>query len=403
MKVLILNGAFAKQNETEALALSRGNIAFSGIRFQEKIIGGFKENGVDYEALSAPFIAPWKGKGAMFFKGFTEPQDEYTYVKFCNIWGIRNISRAKALKKKLKNFIRLNDEEKVIVITSPHTPFLKAAAYAKRKDPRIKINLIVPDLPAYMNLVSKVSPIYKIAKKFDISRFNKLCKKIDSFMLLTEHMKDKLPINDKPYFVCEGIVENDVLEKNQLKKQELEKDGLKYIVYTGGTGEKYGIKNLVDAFLLTKDESYRLVICGRGDSDEYINSCAEKDGRIMAFGLVTPSVALEWALKADVLVNPRQNNEEYTKYSFPSKNLDYLASGNKTICYMLDGMKPIYKSFVISPKDDTPAALALAIENALADNDNSRYNEFVSYAEELKAPNVCNKIIETTLNTNGRI
>jgi glycosyltransferase involved in cell wall biosynthesis len=396
MKVLILNGAFAKQNETEALAMSNGNIAFSGIRFQEKIIGGFKDIGADYISLSAPFIAPWKGKGAMFFKGFTEEQNEHTYVNFCNVWGIRNISRAEAIKKKIKDFIKLDDEEKIIVITSPHTPFLQAAAYAKKKDPRIKINLIVPDLPQFMNLSAKVSFIYKIAKKYDISRFDKLLKKIDTFMLLTEQMADALKIKDKPYFVSEGIIENDIFERSQLGKAEIASDGLKYIVYTGVTAEKYGAKNLVNAFLKTTNKDYRLVICGRGDSDEYIREMAQGDARIMPLGLVPPSVAYEWVLKANVVVNPRQNNEEYTKYSFPSKNLEYLASGNSTVCYMLDGMKPIYKDFVNSPSDDSIEALADAIESALNSDSEKKYQDFIRYADTLKAPYVCNKIIEIT-------
>ena len=128
---------------------------------------------------------------------------------------------------------------------------------------------------------------------------------------------------------------------------------------------------------------------------------AQGDARIMPLGLVTPSVAYEWVLKADVVVNPRQNNEEYTKYSFPSKNLEYLASGNATICYMLDGMKPIYKNFVNFPSDDSIEALTEAIENALNSDNGEKYQEFVKYSDTLKAPYVCNKIIEITFN--GRI
>ena len=401
MKVLILNGAFAKQNEAEALSMSRGKMGFSNIRFQEKIIGGFRDAGVDYVSLSAPFIAPWKGKGKMFFKGFTEPQNEHTYVNFCNVWGIRNISRAKAIKKKIKDFIRLDEREKIIVITSPHTPFLKAAAYAKKKDPRIKINLIVPDLPQFMNLKAKVSLVYKIAKKYDVSRFNKLLKKIDSFMLLTEQMADALNIKDKPYFVSEGIIENDIFEEAASKKAEITRDESKYIVYTGGTAEKYGAKKLVKAFLRTTDPSYRLVVCGRGDSDDYIREMARSDSRIMPLGLVSPSVAYEWVLKANVVVNPRQNNEEYTKYSFPSKNLEYLSSGNPTVYYLLDGMKPIYKDFAISPENNSTDALTKAIEDAINSDNGEKYQEFIKYSDTLKAPYVCKKILEITFQ--GRI
>ena len=37
-------------------------------------------------------------------------------------------------------------------------------------------------------------------------------------------------------------------------------------------------------------------------------------------------------------VNPRQNNEEFTKYSFPSKTMEYLASGVPVVAYKLDGI-----------------------------------------------------------------
>ena len=49
---------------------------------------------------------------------------------------------------------------------------------------------------------------------------------------------------------------------------------------------------------------------------------------------------------ADVLVNPRPNNEEYTKYSFPSKNIEYLMTGKPVVAYMLDGMPAHYKKFL---------------------------------------------------------
>ena len=45
--------------------------------------------------------------------------------------------------------------------------------------------------------------------------------------------------------------------------------------------------------------------------------------------------------QADVLVNPRQNDDEYTKYSFPSKNIEYLrpfAKQNTSNAFILFGM-----------------------------------------------------------------
>lgn len=59
------------------------------------------------------------------------------------------------------------------------------------------------------------------------------------------------------------------------------------------------------------------MICGIGDSEKAIREAAEKDFRISFLGQLPRSEVLEWQKQATVLVNPRQNNEEFTKYSFP--------------------------------------------------------------------------------------
>jgi len=345
MKVLFLCGVFAEENEAEIISHANRAVEYSANRFQEKLICGFWEHGYNCSVLSAPFIGAYpSGSDIMFFKGFKESQDKYDYVNFCNIWGIRNASRSSSLKARMESFIEDEDEEKLIVVYSPHTPFLQAAVYAKKKDPRIKITIIVPDLPQYMNLNSKISIVYKVGKKYDIAKFEKLLVEVDSFVVLTEPMKDVLKVGDRPCIVVEGIVETDVFEINKQKKALLQKEeGIKYIVYTGKMNEKFGVKLLVDAFMLMEGSEYRLILCGRGDMDAYIKEQCGKDRRIVALGQVTPEVAQEWVLKADVLVNPRPNNEEYTKYSFPSKNIEYLASGNPVVTYMLDGMTEWYR------------------------------------------------------------
>lgn len=398
MKVLFLCGVFATENEKEIISHANRAVEYSANRFQEKLICGFLEQGYDCSVLSAPFIGAYPvGSNIMFFKGFQEHQDKYEYVNFCNIWGFRNASRAASLKVGMKSFIEADDAEKLIVVYSPHTPFLQAAVYAKKKDPRIKITIVVPDLPQYMNLNSKISIVYKLGKKYDIAKFEKLLVEVDSFVVLTEPMKDVLKVGDRSYIVVEGIVETDIFETNKQKKALLKKEeGIKYIVYTGKMNEKFGTKLLVDAFRLLDGSDLRLVLCGRGDMDTYIHEQCTKDSRIIALGQVTPNVAQEWVLKADVLVNPRPNNEEYTKYSFPSKNVEYLASGNPVVAYMLDGMTERYRDYI----NEVPAGGETELKNtieAVLQRGNAQDAEptFFEYARNnLSCSKVADRIVE---------
>lgn len=49
--------------------------------------------------------------------------------------------------------------------------------------------------------------------------------------------------------------------------------------------------------------------------------------------------------KATLLINPRPSNEEFTKYSFPSKNLEYMASGTPLLATDLPGIPAEYKRY----------------------------------------------------------
>jgi len=49
--------------------------------------------------------------------------------------------------------------------------------------------------------------------------------------------------------------------------------------------------------------------------------------------------------KATLLINPRDGVEEFTKYSFPSKTIEYLSSGTPTILYKLKGIPEEYYNY----------------------------------------------------------
>lgn len=242
-----------------------------------------------------------------------------------------------------------------------------------------------------MNLNANRSRFYDFAKSYDIAVMTRLMKEVDSFVLLTAQMKDVLPVGDKPCAVIEGIVTAEELKAQHAEK---EADGLVRVVYTGKLSEKFGVKHLIDAFCMLEDPSYRLILCGRGDCEAYIAEKSAVDSRICYQGQVTAAEAKQWTAKADVLVNPRRNDEEYTKYSFPSKNVEYLLSSNPVVAYMLDGMPETYRSFMTIVPDDRTESLAQAIAMADPVLALQKYHSFHSYAgEKLTAKAVAKTIL----------
>ena len=249
--------------------------------------------------------------------------------------------------------------------------------------------MVVPDLPQYMNLNESKRGIYDICKKIDIRHMEKFIAKVDSFVLLTEPMKDVLKIGDRPYIVVEGIVDVDSYKPKTINATY---DGITRIVYAGKMNIKFGIKDLVDSFMRIEDSNYRLILCGDGDARAYVEEKAVIDKRIEYKGMVTATKAREYIDMADVLVNPRPNNDEYTKYSFPSKNIEYLLTGKPVVAYMLDGMPNIYSKFIYVIKLGNGETFEKTlIEASKRERQSPSFHE---YAEEhLQASKIVNEII----------
>jgi glycosyltransferase involved in cell wall biosynthesis len=169
-------------------------------------------------------------------------------------------------------------------------------------------------------------------------------------------MAEALKIEDKPYMVMEGIC------TSQIDNSKIKKDSkLKTIMYSGSLRYRFGIKNLLDAFSLIKDDNYRLILCGSGDMDDEINQLAKEDKRIIFKGYTRREDVLKRQRESTLLINPRQNNEEFTKYSFPSKTMEYMASGTPVLMYKLDGIPDEYNKYLDYVSDDTIEGLKNSI------------------------------------------
>lgn len=369
MDILLLCGYFEPKYQEEISRKTKTWVENAANTFQQRLIAGLRAQDVNLEVVSAPFIGPWPtAYEDMLFKSFEagESAENVQYIPFNNIWGYRNISRTAALKKRVRDFARKSEaEKKAIIVYCPHTPFLEAAVYGKQLDDSIHIHMVVPDLPQYMNLSKEAHPIYDFFKKIDIQKMNRLIAQVDSFMLLTKHMAGKLHVGKRPYIVVEGITDtkNIPAEKEERGKK---------VAYAGKLVEAFGVKRLIEAFEMIGDQGATLHICGGGELKPYVEEMCKKDSCIRYYGVVSAERANEILQNADVLVNPRQNDDEYTKYSFPSKNIEYLMTGKAVVAYMLDGIPEIYRTFFNVPESNETNSLARAIRTALNESSESQ-------------------------------
>lgn len=368
---LFIGGIFPESYKDEIINNSKTNIQYAANNFQLALIDGLSHHlGAKLDLINLPFVGSYpkhykKIKIPKFTFKFNE-LDNNLNVNFLNIWGYKNVSRYLNLKKNLSKWCEKNVEsEKIIFIYSVHNPFLKAAVSLKIKY-NLKICLIAPDLPEYMNLGKKKNAIFNYLKLYDMKKIDENIQFIDYFVVLTEFMMNKLVKKNKPYIVVEGIIDQNLFEKisasDLLEKKSKSK---KIMLYTGTLDRKYGILKLVQLFNEIEEKNLQLIIYGEGDSKKEIQHICEKDNRIKFKGLVSREEILYQQSIADVLINPRSSKEEYTKYSFPSKNIEYMASGTPILTAELKGMPKEYLEYVYLIDEETNEAMKKSITDAL--------------------------------------
>ena len=214
----------------------------------------------------------------------------------------------------------------------------------------IKTIAVITDVPGY-RIDHKNQSSKSLADK--LGQF--LLNRFDSYVILSEAMKDVIDLNGKPYTIIEGVFDASTLPKADSIAAKARKNF--EIVYAGSLHYQYGIMNLVKAVEQLSPSDIQLTIYGQGEAAEEIKKISAKNSRIRYGGLVQRDVLLEIEKKASLLVNPRPIEDEYVKYSFPSKNMEYMASGTPTLLTDIASLPDEYKKYVVLAKDNSEQEL----------------------------------------------
>jgi len=324
--------------------------------FEKNIINGLEEN------LSAPvtvFNTYFLPASFCKFEKVSAYEWQGKYGTNFNLSYTRNRiigsdSKTLSIKKAVSEWLDENDaNDKINVIVYPaYYPFLKAINQLKKKY-RLNVCLIVPDLPEFMGLTHKRTLYNKITQNHSSNQIRKYIGAVDSFVFLTEAMEEKLNVYNKPFRIIEGIAPSGY--KYPLKNKS---DFKRRIVYSGRLQLKYGIDVYLKAISLIEDKTLSFEFYGTGEGAQKIKECSEKDKRIKYMGYRLFDELQSIQQNSLMLINPRQNVHEFTKYSFPSKTMEYMMSARPVIAYKLDGIPDEYTQYIISPEDNSPQKLA---------------------------------------------
>ncbi len=289
---------------SEDLLMKTSTTSAAANRFQEKIVKYLKRANNAVETVS--YVA----------EPLVEQSAGLIYKKQAGVFG--TFGAIRDIRKTVKNKVRNTD---IILCYNMIYAWLYLPRLARKYHK--KLVLILAD---YSGVESYHNPIKKFYARMQL----KAIQTCDVVVGLSANMQQYVKPSQN-FILMEGGIDPEILQNYEQNREanrwKKEADGKPILVYSGLLNDVAGIGMLLDA-VAKNDKEFVLNITGRGEYAEQIQEIAKHDQRIRYLGLLEEKEYLAVLESADILINPRNMKLPENQHNFPSKIMDYLATGN---------------------------------------------------------------------------
>ncbi len=269
--------------------------------------------------------------------------EKYKMLGFINLPFVREFSYfISTLLRLIKWNKRIDMKKDKIILTSTHFTPVSAAVVIYSKIAKIKRVVTFTDLSLFTfqeNRIRGMKWYKKIVIKPYVKLTNYLQTNYDGYILFSKPMLEVVNAKLKPCIILEGIYNEINVELNSEHSKK------NAIAHAGTLSQLVGINNILDTFSEIKLET-KLWLMGSGDMNEEITLKSKMDSRIEFLGFIPKKEVFKRLQEARVLLILRNINDEYTKYSFPSKLFEYMVSGTPVITTRLKGIPDEYYPYL---------------------------------------------------------
>ena len=328
MNLVYLSTLIPKTMFDNVLNMGGGTYVVAPQKFHRLVVEGLIKNNQDIQVIS--YLPP----ELHYTSNMNEGEISYLFVNYNNIPGLKHLQIARGVVKAISVMINEGRKPDFLICDTLNVSVCLGALIASKKY-RIKTVGIVTDILGMCSQEER-GFINKIA--FKVS--NAYIRKFDRYILLTEQMNAIVNPNNRPFIIMEGLCDSKRTIPANSDSSRIK------IFYAGGRPSKDGVDLLIKAFKMIKRNDLQLHLFGNIPSD--ISSLDDNDNRIFYHGIVDNDTVVKEELSSTILVNPRPTGELYTLYSFPSKIMEYMATGVPMITTKLPGIPDEYFDYVFT-------------------------------------------------------
>lgn len=344
MNILLMSLLYPEDQMAEVIHNAKDKLQNQINNYQRAFIQGIRQNLAENEQLDIlnclPVgIFPLQYR-QLFLKSGLHDYGTIRQLGCVNLPWIKQHMRACLAERALEEWMKRSPNNRTVLLYTQYLPYMQAVFNVKKRFSELKAVVIVTDLPNDLGLPSGRKGLLKKIEYLRGDQSIALCKEMDGFVLLTEPMARAIDVENKPYEVIEGLI----LEHSACATLAEEPVQKPFVLYTGTLEAGLGIGEMLEAF--ARMPEYDLYICGQGSMQDDVKKAASLSSNIKFLGFVPQEKALALQARASALINPRQASGVFTKYSFPSKTLEYMRSGKPVLCCPLEGIPHDYDNYL---------------------------------------------------------
>lgn len=160
----------------------------------------------------------------------------------------------------------------------------------------------------------------------------------------------------KPVLLMPGIVNSDWLRAIAEAGDQNARDRLT-VLYAGSMTKSYGVDRLLEAASLLPEVDF--ILCGKGELA--LGLSKELAMNVRYVGFVNTADLARLCARCDLLINPRPTDTDISEASFPSKLLEYAASGRPVLTTRISSIPSSIQRAYHYIDDESPQGIAQSI------------------------------------------
>ena len=375
-RVCLLGFTIADAAQDEIIAVDR-HMPAQTHNFAWSLVTALREAGLGVRLLSVWPVSDFPGNPRVLLRSapFETRGVRGEYLGFVNLVGLKHVTRFLQCLTRGSRALR-RWRPSVLLVHGVHSPFLLYAAIARRILGLTAV-VVLTDPPGVVLQDDRL--VTRLLRRLDSELVRWALRWIDAVIALTPDLaRDFAP--GKPALVIDGIsqfsCEAEVPRKNRTRRT---------VIYAGSLRASYGVDRLVHAVSGLTEPPATLEVYGSGELADWVRDVAAGQAQVNGPRLLSREDLTTAYRSADLLVQPRPTDQSFVQYSFPSKIIEYMASGTPVLTTRLVSVTDEYTPYVYWIDDESPAGIRKALRDVLLLPEDERLKKGRRAAEFIRA------------------